>query len=145
MFDFKYFDEVTLTDLFDICNYTCNETKPHFLHCLKSAYLCKKYSLTAIESTFNETMPLHEKCSIITISIILKEKLKLMIDEMKLLFTLTGSMYHFKTRLNKMQIKLHITCSHSHLFVRYESVSSSSNDIISKSRNTYTEKGIHQL
>ena len=74
----------------------------------------------------NEIMPLHERCSIVANSNILKEKLQLMIDDTKLLFPLTGSKYHFKTRCNKTQIKIQISCSHSQSFTKSTSVSSNS-------------------
>ena len=112
-FDFEDFDDIALTELVDVCNYTRNESNSHFLRGLKSYYLCKKYSLSSLASSMNQSIPLHERCSIVTKSKVLKEKEQLMIDDMKLLFPLTGSKFHFKTRNNKTQIKIQVSCSHS--------------------------------
>ena len=71
---------------------------------------------------------------------ILKKKIKLLTDDMKLLFPLTGSKFQFKTRYSKTQIKLHITCSHSGSFVKTTSSTSNDNDNAKKPRNTFTEK-----
>ena len=107
-FDFEDFDDISLTDLVDICNYTRNESKSHFLRGLKSYYICKKYSLSSLATSMEQSQSLHERCSIVTKSKLLKEKQQLLIDDMKLLFPLTGSKFHFKSRNTKTAIKIQV-------------------------------------
>ena len=116
-FDFDSFDDLSLDDLFNVSSHVnCNVDFNDLRH-IKQTFLCKKYSLTSLSSLLSDTMSLADKVKTITSSELFSSKIQLLIDDMKLLFPLSGSKFHFKGRNSTTQIKLQITCSNSRIFV----------------------------
>ena len=73
-FDFNNFEDICLKELYDITTHVHNETKPHYLHGIKSSFLCKKDSLSSIHSQLDHTVSIHKKGAIVTASDVLNKK-----------------------------------------------------------------------
>ena len=100
-YDFSKFADVHMNDLVDLCK---------FLNCSETNTLCKKYSLS-IDPNLFVNMNKIQRTEMIRKLPEFTTKRKLLQNDLKVLFPLSGSTFLFKTRYNKTCIKFDINCS----------------------------------
>ena len=107
-FDFTSFSDIEVPKLINLCNYI-DSTCESFTE--KSIVLCKKYSLHSLKETIVSASTQRNKVTLIKESNEYKLKKKLLQDDMRLLFPLSGSNFTFKSRDKDTSIKFQISCS----------------------------------
>ena len=122
-FDFSKHDDIDISSLIDVCKYIDTSVTTYKD---KSIYLCKKYSLSEILVHVNKINNLKGKVQFIKDSEVFKDKGKLLKNDLKLLFPISGSSYVFKRRITGgTSIKYQIICNMGSCYTTQSESSSS--------------------
>ena len=106
-YDFANFSDIDVPKLLNLCKYidpVCESYTD------KSLILCQKYSLSSLQESIKQHVSLRDRVTFIKNSPDYSSQRKLLQNDLKLLFPLSGSSFVFKTRDKDTSLKFQVSC-----------------------------------
>ena len=134
-YDFSKHSDIQQQSLVNLCDFIDSSVT---CYSSKSLTLCKKYSLQLSKDSLVD-LPTHEKVSLIQQSSSYKHQRKLLQNDLKLLFPLSGASFSFKPRDSKLLCKFEIQCNRKYAYTG----KNKNKSLKGIKRNCKTAKSLH--